>query len=758
MSLETSQPLRALPQDRRREQLELWLDESRAEDHARRLSAAHGIDLTRLIARAKTPENLAAELARIRIVPVLTSHPSEMRPPEVLAALAKSDDRASAYKHLRATSTRVRLERPTVAHEVETLLAHFERVLFDAVPDFYEAVEQAAFARFGKNTPPIPNVFRFHSWVGCDRDGNPECTAAATLAAAEQMHRCVIERYRRDLRHLAHLCAGEAEAFFRRIHDALTIRDHTSALSSAEFAAELKASQNLDLSDTTRYELARLRRRHGTFGFHLATLEWRQHSDYILYTFDEREHVVHQERRHFAELDTHFQTARIRESFRDERRLEDYEHLLVTPKAKEVVQSLRILGEIRKRYGAEAVGEIIISNCEESTVVLALERLARDAGVYDCGEIQIVPLFESLSALEHGPRMLETLLAEPLIRKKIARLDERFEVMVGYSDAAKDGGRIAADILIARAQRALIDACFMHGVVPRIFHGRGGTPGRGAADFAEAAQKIDLRLPPGELKITEQGEVVANRYGHPVLAAHTLRSWFTQAMENLRSEIEQTHQNLEAELFALETRVARSAAFAFRALREDQTFMASVRALTPLDVVRECPLSSRPASRSTGLATAMDLASLRAVPFNMAFNLVFAQIPAWYGTGTALEDEMQHSGASLLQYAYQHRPVFRNAIALAVTALEAGNLAVMRERSKAAHEEAFFAQVAQEEERARTLIGEIVGDVPQPCPLPRTHAYVAQILQFLDKPDVEEDTYANYLAIATIAAVIGMTG
>lgn len=738
--------------------LELWLDRSRADDHARRLRAASTIDLRPIVAAAKTPESLAAELARIRIVPVLTAHPSEMRPPEVLRALADSDDTETALVNLQAVRSRVRLELPTIADEVDALLAHFEHVLFEAIPDFYEALEAAAFARFGAQAPPIPLLFTFHSWVGGDRDGNPGCTAATTLAAAERMHRCIIERYRADLRLLTHLCDGSGTTHFRRLHDELTIVDGVALIACEAFAAELARLEGQELPEPARRAFARLRRRHETFGFHLATLEWRQHSDFLLYTFDEREHVLHPERRHFAELDAYFQAARIRDSFRDGKSLRDYEQLLITPKAKEVMESLRVLGEIRRRYGAAAVGEIIISNCEESSVVLVLERLARDADVHACGELQIVPILESLSALRQGPHMVHTLLAEPLIRKKIARLDNRFEIMVGYSDAAKDGGRLAADLGIAEAQQNLIDACLMHGVAPRIFHGRGGSPGRGFAGFAEAAHSIDRRLPPGELKLTEQGEIVANRYGHPLLAAHTLRSWFREVLLNIRRKDEATHISLGSELTALEARVAQAGASAFRALCEKSTFMASVRALTPLDLVRECPLSSRPASRGTTLASGTDLALLRAVPFNMAFNAVFAQIPAWYGTGTALEEEMQRSGVSLLQYAYQHRPAFRASLQHTRTALEATNLSVMRRRSSETEQTEFFAQIEQEEERTRSIIGEIIGTTPLEYPFATPDSSLAQLAHLLCTSGPRADTYTEYLALATITATIGMTG
>ena len=751
-------PLDELAQQQRRELLELWLDQSRAVDHARRLEAAAPIPLADLIARAADPATLAAELARIEIVPVLTSHPSEMRPAMVLAALAESDTAEAALANLRDVPFRVNLERPTVAHEVETLLGHFTRVIFDAIPDFYEELEEAARQRFGREAPSIPTLLRFHSWVGCDRDGNPECTASATLASAILLHRCVIERYRDDLATLAQESEATAAQEFVRLRDSLEIVDNVATISTEEFAAGLQRLQTFEHTTAVARGLARLMRRYATFGFHVATLEWRQHSDFILFTFDERAHALRPDQRRMSELETQHRIARIRESFHDGATLTDYEQQLSSPKAVELMQSLRALAQIRQRYGAEAVGELIISNCEDVPVVLALQRLAQDAGVFACGEIPVVPLFESLSALEHGPGIITTLLAEPHVREKIARLGDRFEIMVGYSDAAKDGGRIAADMLIKDAQRALVSACAAHGITPRIFHGRGGSFGRGYASFAEAFEPIDYRLPAGTIKITEQGETVANRYGHRAFAAHTIRAWFREALLSARRSDEHLYAKDNENLDALEYRVAQRGTLTFRALRESSSFMESVRALTQLDLIRGFPLSSRPASREEGRHTKIDLASLRAVPFNIAFNLAFAQIPAWFGTGSALEEEIHRSGTSQLQYAYRHRPVFRAAIDRARAALEATNLCIMQGHSEAQFQRDFLADISAEEARARHAVGAITGERPAECMLPVEHAHIVKLTRFLATQRDGSDLYASYLALATIAATVGMTG
>ena len=754
-----SAPLTELAQQQRHELLEYMLDSSRAHDHARRLALAQRLpDLHALFATLASPDELRAALKCIVITPVLTSHPSEMRPPPVLQALASCDDAESACARLHTVPERVNIERPTISDEVTALTDHFTRVIFDAVPNFYETIEAAATRRFGSKAPSVPSFLRYHSWVGCDRDGNPECTASATLAAAAHMHRCIIERYQADLTEIAAMTEGTIAQRCFRLCEALHIVDDVTQATQEHFLHELTRLHNLSAQTPLARSFKRLLRRYETFGFHLATLEWRQHSEYILLAFDEREHALHPQHVRMAELDTQRYLSRIRESFSDEVELHDYEHGLTTPKAVELMHSLQALSEIRSRYGADAVGELIISNCEDVPVILALERLARDVDLYACGEMQVVPLFESLAALQHGPDIVRLVLAEPTIREKMTRLQDRFEIMVGYSDAAKDGGRIAADILICTAQKALIAACEPYGISPLVFHGRGGSFGRGYALFEEVFALIDPALPAGEIKITEQGEVVANRYGHARLAASTLQWWFHEAFSSVKRHARAEKISMAASYAELEQRIARTGSQVFQALRTSSSFMDSVRTLTELDIIRGFPLSSRPASREPGRQSQIDLASLRAVPFNIAFNLAFAQVPAWYGTGTALTEELKCSGVSTLRLAYERSPLLHASIERTRASLEVTNLDLLRRRAQSRGKDDFVTDLLDEETRARRAIAVITGKKVTISPRLLEQTSLDALAVFLETRQDEIDLYACYLALATIAASIGMTG
>ncbi len=702
---QASVPLVAeLSAHQRREWLEHCVDTERARDHARRLQALTPVPLQALISAAATPEQLAAELAQIEIIPVLTSHPSEIRPAAVLKALARTNDLTSTLQELRSVEHRIQHQRPSIAAEVDTLLGHFRRVLFDAIPAFYEELEAAAEARFGAQAPPIPTLLRFHSWVGADRDGNPACTAETTLRSAAQMHACVIERYRQDLALLAQASSGPSKTVFTTLRQRLTLIDGLAGISSQSFARELDQLVQQSHPLPGAQGLHRLARRYATFGFHLAGLEWRQHS----------EHILAGDRELHASLDA--------------------------------------LASIRQRYGQEAIAGVIISNCEGLPVILTLERFARAAGVFALGEIPVIPLFESLNALQHGPQIISELIAEPSFRAKLGRLNDRCEVMLGYSDAAKDGGRIAADILIAQTQASLLDCCTPFGIQVRIFHGRGGSVGRGAAGFAEAVAPGDPRQAPGYVKLTEQGEVVANRYGHPDFAAHTLRAWFAACLVSIRQH-QQPPSN--SAYLALRGELASWGSAAFRQLREAAHFMPALQALTQLDAIRALPLSSRPASRSGDESTTVELAALRAVPLNMAVNLAFAPMLAWYSTGTAFKSALQHYDLAFLQRAYEEDRLIRATLQHAATALAATNLTILHARCHTREQHDFYAELKREETSTRELVLAITH---QPSlPLTPTPNQIA-LTTFLSTANRSQERENIALALAALAASLGVTG
>jgi phosphoenolpyruvate carboxylase len=218
-------------------------------------------------------------------------------------------------------------------------------------------------------------------------------------------------------------------------------------------------------------------------GFHFLTLEWRENSSVILR----------------ADIET--------------LQGKELERPDISAATRDLIASLRALTKIRDENGPQAVGALLVSNTEGPEVILALTRLAQASGVFVHGEIPVVPLLESIDALRNGPEIIETICLARGLQRGAAPSMQRVQVMLGYSDAAKDGGRLQADQAIRHAQTQIAEKCAEFGVVPYLFHGRGGTPARGEASIAESFADLAPVMSRGILKQTEQGEVIANRYG-----------------------------------------------------------------------------------------------------------------------------------------------------------------------------------------------------------------------------------------------------
>ena len=561
---------------------------------------------------------------------------------------------------------------PEPLDEVRTAMAFFDATLFTVVPRLYRATDAAldggTARRTGERPPRVPAFVRFGTWIGGDRDGNPFVTAETTertmriqtdhvlrgyeavahrlmqtVAAAtddERMSRALTTRLGRDAealpetdRQLRRRFPGEpyrqrfgfiAERL-RRTRIALTDEagpraghyDDPAAL-DAELA-ELQEALAGDGMDRVAYgEVAELRWQLGTFGFHLASVEVRQHSS------------VHQ-----AALRALAEGASL-----------DRE-VSAGVSLGEVLATFRAIAAIQARYGVAACHRVVVSftgGASDVTDVLALADAA--ASRVEDGEhasappvLDVVPLFESSDALRAAGPILDTLLANPVYRAHLAERGDRQEVMLGYSDSNKESGFLAAAWMLHTAQVELVDTTRRHGVELTIFHGRGGAIGRGGGPTNRAILGSAPGAVDGRLKLTEQGEVIAANYADPAIARRHLEQ-ITGAVL-----IASTPEHDEAAAGALRAgsrmvhELAETARSAYRSLvHEDPGFAAFFRDITPIAELSDLRLGSRPAARGRqrgGDAPPID--ALRAIPWTFAWSQARINLPGWYGLGSALE-------------------------------------------------------------------------------------------------------------------------
>jgi len=624
-------------------------------------------------------------------------------------------------------TTELRLAAPTPLDEVRTAMAFFDETLFRVVPQLYRSLDQALdpilrspargrsddaaatdppasdAGQTGTRPPAVPAFLRWGSWIGGDRDGNPSVTAEATAQAVRiqadhvlhgyenvalrlmqsispivsdgQLARPLAIRLGRDAEELPDLTRQldrrfPAEPYRRRLGAmAERIRRTRARLtgqpgaqtgryeSATDFLAEVAELQAALVEDglgrVAYGELQDLRWQAETFGFHLASLEVRQHSE------------VH---------------AGALEDARAGRLAADRP---VAPgvSAGEVIATFRAMAAIQERFGEAACHRYVISFTRGVDDVLSVLELARLAGspaipttetsglVPASPVLDVVPLLESADALEAAGPILHDLLANDTYRRHLSARGNRQEVMLGYSDSNKESGFLAANWQLYRAQEALVREARAAGIQLTLFHGRGGAIGRGGgpasrAILAQAPGSVD-----GRLKLTEQGEVIAARYGNLAIARRELEQLTGAVLLASTAGHDEAVAQVAAEGAPLLDELAAVARRAYRSLVwEDPAFAGFFRAATPIGELSALRLGSRPASRGgggqrsadrrdAGSGTALErgrehaaagsdsIDSLRAIPWVFAWSQSRLNLPGWYGLGSALASVRDSSGA-----------------------------------------------------------------------------------------------------------------
>jgi phosphoenolpyruvate carboxylase len=630
----------------------------------------------------------------------------------------------------------VRTERPEVRDEVEQGLHYLRGVIWEVVPRIHDDVRRALGRRYGAE-PELPAFLRYRSWIGGDRDGHPLVTAQVTHWTLRAQRRAALERHRSELVALR----GELSISSRRaplpeaLRELLERHQGGAALESSVMRAYRDEPYRLALSHmiagldallqddaaasapseapswsargafTPAYDCERLlgdlRRigvaleesgfgevaRHGrlaraitlvrTFGFHLASLDVRQHSDV-------HERAVAAVLRSAGAADDYAALA-------EDERVRLLERELARPRAclaaeaelpaeaAEALSTLRVIGEAVER-APESIGAYVISMTHAVSDLLEPMLLAREAGLWAWGEgnvrsaLDFVPLFETIDDLRAAPERMRVLFRNPLYRRQLAARRGFQEVMLGYSDSNKDGGYWMANWSLHRAQDALARTCSEHGVELRLFHGRGGTVGRGGGRANQAILAMPSSTRNGRIRFTEQGEVISFRYGLEDLARRHLEQIVSAmiqtavprrgvgppsgrsspATEGDENGAESGANSRAAGTFvtfgtrdggsgpapsdeaaALMDRVAAESMAAYRRLVDDEAFWPWYASVTPIHAITRLPLASRPPSRSAGKQLALE--ELRAIPWVFAWTQVRYLVPGWFGGGSTLE-------------------------------------------------------------------------------------------------------------------------
>jgi len=740
-------------------------------------------------------------LGRLRIRPVLTAHPTEAKRVTVLERHRRiyrrlvdlesprwtPRERGALVDQLRNEiellwlTGELRLERPTVPQEVYWGLHFFNETLFEAVPELLEKLDRVLQQAWPGECFEIPPFFQFGSWIGGDRDGNPNVTTEVTRLTLAENRRVSLERYRarfveltkslsiteraatipdefRGALRAALEASGQGEQIasrnpgevYRQFLACVLLRLERTLEGAADgygrpedLMADVRIIENAlrkTGSDRLAAILVRpLRREIESFRFSTVRLDIRQNSDKInaalgqLWTMRKGGEPP-------ASDSTEWRDWLLTELARPH--AGDFPRSALPADLGEILELFGLVRETQESRDRDAFGCFILSMTRRASDLLGVYLLAKEAGLYADRErlevctLQIVPLFETIDDLQRAPAILRELMAVPVVKRSVRALGGVLEVMIGYSDSNKDGGYFTSNWELSKAQTRLTRLGTELGVPIAFFHGRGGSVSRGGAPTGRAIAAQPAGSINGRLRLTEQGEVVSYKYANRGTAAYQVELLAASVIEHaLKSEREDALVPRGEFDEALEA-VSGAAQAAYRRLIEHPGLVPYFQASSPLEELALLNIGSRPARR-TGART---LADLRAIPWVFAWSQNRHFITGWYGVGSGLEAFLNirgDRGEKLLKRMFTDSRLFQLIVDEVEKTLCYVDLAIAKDFAglvpEAQAREAIYGTIKEEYDRTVAAVLRVSGDTEVAGRFPRFRRRLARRLPALNQ-------------------------
>jgi len=729
-------------------------------------------------------------LEQLDIQPTLTAHPTEARRRSVLRKEQHIADLLSTLRRPDATpderaetldrlynqvafllgTDEVRAERPTVREEVEQGHYFLHGSIWDTIPTIHRDVQQAL-RRHYDATAELPAFLKYRSWIGSDRDGNPNVTADVTRWTFARQRRTTLEHYLDEIDELRddlsistrQLTVSDAlwdsleedaaeidlpddvERQYQRepyrlklsyVEERLrTLIDEVDDTDVEKMAGGYTADDllaDLDLIAESLHDhgfeeaarsgqLHRLRSLVKTFGFHLAALDVRQHSG------------VHEDT--VAALLEAGDVVDDYGALAEEEKLEVLSEELQNPRPlvnryadlpEDAAELMEVFGVIRAMHEVDpnVVGSYVVSMTHSVSDLLEPMLLAKEAGLgavedgsYQC-PLDVVPLFETIEDLAAADDRMETLFTHPVYATHLEGRDGFQEIMLGYSDSNKDGGYWMANWALHKAIHALGVVCDEYDVDLRLFHGRGGTVGRGGGHTSEAIQALPPVVHNGRIRMTEQGEIISFRYALPEIARRHVEQLVDATLTATANAQDRSPDenplladkvSMESDVVALMDHLAEEGMSAYREFIDDPDGWQWYTAATPIEHISRLPIASRPVSRASE-GEEVEFENLRAIPWVFAWTQPRYIVPGWYGTGKAFSTLMEENPGArgTLRDLYENWSFFRTVLDSAQREMSRTRLTIAERYDDLAETEAsFHPRIVEDYERAEDAILEI---------------------------------------------------
>ncbi|NGP75805.1 phosphoenolpyruvate carboxylase [Balneolaceae bacterium YR4-1] len=784
-------------------------------------------------------------IGKLDIQPTITAHPTEARRHSVLvkqqhitSMISQLEDESFTPEerdnmvveilneiNLLLATDEVRTEKVTVEDEVENGMFYFMNSIWETIPVLYEDLRHAFETYYGKS-PELPIVLRYRSWIGSDRDGNPNVTEEVTWNTIMEQRQSILGLYLDELDELRRYLSISQNQFeiseeleesiqkderivplsvrYNRLYsqepyrrkishimqklrmqlEAIEEGDNNRVIQkSGDYTAEdfqkdlelIKVSLEENGLEKVAHEgkVNDLIIRAKTFGFHMAALDIRQHSRLHEETIAELLDLA-EVSENYADLPEEEKVQLLTKELSNPRPLCPIRSNISEESAK-IMGVFRLIGDLLE-LDANSFGSYIISMTHGVSDMLEVLILAKEAGLWSLTDgvvkssINVVPLFETIEDLEVCNELMKQIFENDLYARQIEARDSFQEIMLGYSDSNKDGGYWMANWALEKAQQKLGAVCREYEIDFRLFHGRGGTVGRGGGRSNQAI----LALPPisnnGRIRFTEQGEVISFRYS---LSAITRRHLEQIVNAMIRVTVSEEKGRAEKEqLVKFMDDMANDSMNAYRTLIDDEEFWPWYTTITPIEHISRLPIASRPVSRSG--ADAADFENLRAIPWVFAWTQVRYNVPGWFGIGNVLKELVENEEQTMekLQEWYDDWIFFKTILdnaqrEMARTHLQTAEVYDISENDK------FEEQITGDFNKARDAIlkisgqSEILENSPvilksirfrNPFTYPLNMMQVELLKRWRKDKDNEELRDALFLSINGIAAAMQSTG
>ena len=716
--------------------------------------------LIKLKASGIDAEQLQLLLDSLHIEPVFTAHPTEptrrtilRKEQQIVRHLVDMLNPTMTPQETSAALANIRLlittawqtdehpsEQMMVADEREHVLFFVSDVLYRAMPPFYEDIEGAITRIYGAAADGIrvPDILHFASWVGGDMDGNPNVNAKTIRETLARQRSLILNLYYNECGALAAKLSQSIErtavsgnllakideyghvfqnafhavparhrnmpyrVFLRLVQQRLqsTYDDDVLPYEHVhEFEADLQLIADSLTSNKGEhagwFAVKRLMRRVSTFGFHLVTLDVRQdaevHRSVVGECLGEDD---------WDEWSAEKRAERIVEAIKNR----EGEPQDLSTQARKTIAVFHAIAFCRRKYGSRAIGPFIVSMTQNADDILSVLLLAEWGELHDKrGKVplDVAPLLETVEDLKNGPKILNSLLSIDLYREHLKIRGNRQTVMIGYSDSNKDGGLASARWALQNAQETLVDAVTSQDIELTLFHGRGGTISRGGSKTHVAV----LGAPPGtvngRLRVTEQGEIINEKYGLRGIALRTLEQMTGSVA--LATALPRHRGNDEPEWHTMMDVIAQESRNAYRRLiYETPEFLDYFRSATPIDLIERMRIGSRPSARRSKSG----IEDLRAIPWVFAWTQARFILPGWYGFGTGLKKASEQFGNDEFRNMFSEWYFMRALTADAEMVLAKSDLGIASLYSQLSGDlhERFFPIIQQEYELTRDLI------------------------------------------------------